>query len=173
MSRRRKPRADCRADTRGGPWAGIPVCVIKSDAYRDLSLRARALLVELVAAMNGWNNGQIALSQRTLAAALGTTNFGAIGRGMAELMEHGFIDVAMEGQWKERMAREYRLTFVSTKTENATNDYRSWQPSRKSGADTASAEGFKSANVVSARTRKLDGAASARIMAHRRKTAKS
>ncbi|OYW13049.1 MAG: hypothetical protein B7X02_02930 [Rhodospirillales bacterium 12-54-5] len=136
-------------------------------------INTRSLLLELVAAMNGWNNGQIAVSQRTLAAALKTTNFRTISRGIAELMEHGLIDVAVEGQWKERMARQYRLTFVSTKTADATNDYRFWEPPRKSGADTASAEGFKSADVASARTRKLDDAASARITAHRRKTANS
>lgn len=170
---KRKSQADCRADTRGGRWAGIPVCVIQSAAYRDLSLCARALLVEFVTAMNGWNNGQIALSQRTLAKALRTTNFRAIGRGIAELMEHCLIDVTVEGQWKERMAREYRLTFVSTKTANATNDYRFWEPLRKSGADAASAKGAKSAGRASAGKKKLDDAASARIAAHRRKSAKS
>lgn len=169
---RRKVRADCRADTRGGPWAGIPICVIKSAAYRDLSLWARAVLVELVAAMNGWNNGEIALSQRTLATALSTTNYGAIGRAIAELMEHGFIDVMVEGQWKERLARQYRLTFVSTKSANATNDYRSWEAPVKSGAEKASAEGLQSADTASAGTRKFDDAASARIAAHRRKTVK-
>lgn len=173
MSRRRKIRADCRADTRGGPWAGIPVCVIKSAAFGDLSYCARSLLLELVAAMNGWNNGKIALSQRQLATALKTTNFRAISRGIAELMEHGLIDVAVEGQWKERMAREYRLTFVSTKTADATNDYLSWQLPKKSGADAVSAERSKSADAASARPRKLDDTASARISAHRQKSAKS
>ena len=143
---------------------------MKSAAYLDLSPLARSALFELVAAMNGWNNGQIAVSQRQLAAALKTTNFRAIGRAIADLMEHGLIDVSVEGQWKERMAHQYRLTFVSTKGANATNDYLHWRP-KKFGADEASAEGANSADKVSARKRKFDDAASARIAAHRRKTA--
>ncbi|MES2119034.1 MAG: hypothetical protein V4513_00475 [Pseudomonadota bacterium] len=123
--------------------------------------------------MNGYNNGEIGRSQRQLADALATTNFRAIGRGIAELMEHGFIDVTAEGQWKARQAREYRLTFVSTKTAGATNDYRAWVKPEKSCADTASTESRVAAQAVSPAARKLDDAASARIAAHRRKTAKS
>jgi hypothetical protein len=101
-----RQKADHRADTRGKPWAGIPHCVIDSAAYRHLSLWARGLLVEVVREMNGYNNGSIALSQRQMASRLGSSNFRKIGRGIAELMEHGFIDVAVEGQWKTRMARQ-------------------------------------------------------------------
>jgi hypothetical protein len=43
---RSKVKADYRADTRGGSWAGLPVCLIESPAYRHLSLYARAILVE-------------------------------------------------------------------------------------------------------------------------------
>jgi hypothetical protein len=123
--------------------------------------------------MNGYNNGQIGRSQRQLAEALGTTNFRAIGKGIAELMEHGFIDVTAEGQWKARQAREYRLTFVSTKAASATNDYRAWVKQEKSRADMASAECRVAAQAASSAGRKLDDAASARIAAHRRKTAKA
>ncbi|WP_344710902.1 hypothetical protein [Sphingomonas humi] len=122
--------------------------------------------------MNGYNNGEIARSQRQLAEALGTTNFRAIGKGIAELMEHGFIDVTAEGQWKARQAREYRITFVSTKTASATNDYRTWVKREKSCADTASAECRVAAQAASSPARKLDEAALARIAANRRKTAK-
>src|SRR5438045_3601597 len=101
---RRKIKADCRADTRGGRWAGIPLQVIDSAAYRDCSVHARAILVELVARMNGWNNGSIAASHRELRAAL-RCGQRKIVRGIAELMEHGLIDVASEGKWKERLAR--------------------------------------------------------------------
>lgn len=36
---RGKHKADHRADTRGGGFAGIPLCVINSDAYRHLTPR--------------------------------------------------------------------------------------------------------------------------------------
>lgn len=152
---KRRARADHRADTRGGGWGGLPHCVTDSLAYRHLSLWARAVLVELVREMNGYNNGEIALSQRQLAERLRTSNFRRIGRAIAELMEHGLIDVAVEGQWKERQARQYRLTFVNTGKPGsyrpASNEYRDWKPSReKSGVEPVSAKTAKSAEPVSA-----------------------
>ena len=146
-------RADHRADTRGLPWAGIPHAVIRSPAYRHLSLWGRAVLVEIVHEMNGYNNGSIGISQRQLGERLSTSNFRKIGRAVAELMEHGLIDVAAEGQWKARMARQYRLTFVNTgrpgSYRRATNDYLNWRP-EKSGAETASARQRESAERGSA-----------------------
>jgi hypothetical protein len=154
MPRRAKQKADHRADNRGGPWAGLPHCVIDSLAYRDLSLWSRAVLTEIVREMNGYNNGEIGLSQRQLANRLGTSNFRQIGRAIAELMEHGFIDIAVEGKWKQRLARQYRLTFVNTGSPGryrpATNEYRHWQPTRKSGVEPGSAEAVDPAEPVSA-----------------------
>lgn len=136
---RRRVQADCKADTRGGRWAGIPVCVIESAAYRHSSVHARAILVELVARMMGYNNGRIAVSQRQLVESLACAPRKVV-RGIAELMEHGLIDVQTEGKWKERMAREYRLTFVTTKGGPATNDYLRWKPTEKSGVTTSVAK---------------------------------
>lgn len=174
MGRPKKPKADNRADTRGGGWVGIPHIVVDSMAYQHLSLWGRAVLVEIARAFNGYNNGKIGLSQRQLAERLNTTNFRAIGRAVAELMEHGLIDVAAEGQWKQRMAREYRLTFVTTgdnyNLRAATNDYRDWTP-RKSSDDDVSARGRVSADDVSAGAGKAADDVSAKIAAHQRKTA--
>lgn len=145
MSRRAKVKADCRADTRGKPWAGIPLVVIQSAAYRDCSVHARAILVELVARLNGYNNGQIAVSERELRDALRCSPRKVV-TGIVELMEHGLLDVAVEGRWKERMARQYRLTFVTTKNASATNDYLRWTPEKaKSGVTDAVAEAPQSA----------------------------
>jgi hypothetical protein len=43
-------------------------------------------------------------------------------------MQHGLLDLSAESVWRERRAREYRLTFVNTsdsigRTIKATNDY--------------------------------------------------
>lgn len=145
MSRRAKVKADCRADTRGKPWAGIPIVVIQSPAYRDCSVHARAILVEVVARMNGYNNGKIAVSQRELSEALRCSPRKIVS-GIVELVEHGLLDVAIEGKWKERQARQYRLTFVSTKNASATNDYRDWTPRGKSGASDAVSDEPESAS---------------------------
>jgi hypothetical protein len=150
----KKIKADHRADTRGKRWAGIPHAVLDSLAYLHCDLWERAVLVELVRAMNGYNNGSIALSQRQIAERLRSSNFKRIGRSIAGLMEKGLIDVETEGQWKERMARQYRLTFVNTgsggRHRQATNDYRNWAPEVKSGAEPVSAERAKSAEPASA-----------------------
>lgn len=172
---RKKPVADCRADTRGGKWAGLPHVVLDSPAYLALGYLARSVLVEIVRRMNGYNNGQIAISQRELAARLNTTNFRAISRAIAELMQHGFLVIATEGDWKPRLAREYRLTFVNTMqghfSKPATNDYLHWTPKPKSGDDDVSAGKARSADDVSAGPRKSADDVSARIANHRRKTA--
>lgn len=152
MGKSRKVKADCRADTRGGPWAGIPVCVIESAAYRDCSLHARAVLVELVSRMRGYNNGKLAVSQRELVSSLRCSPRKVV-RALAELMEHGFLDVSVEGKWKERMARQYRLTFVSTKNAPATNEYRYWSATGKSGATTKVSPSLPTATASVATTR--------------------
>lgn len=151
---RGKVKADHRADNRGGAWAGLPHCVLDSLAYQHLSLWGRAVLVEIVRAMNGYNNGEIGLSQRQIADRLRTSNFRSIGRAIAELMQHGFLDVMSEGKWKQRLARQYRLTFVNTGSPGhyrpATNEYRQWRPTAKSGVEPVSAKKGNSAEPVSA-----------------------
>lgn len=153
MGKSRKIKADCRADTRGGPWAGIPVCVIESAAYRDCSVHARAVLVELVSRMRGYNNGKLAVSQRELVSSLRCSPRKVV-RAIAELMDHGFLDVSVEGKWKERMARQYRLTFVSTKTAPATNEYRCWSRAGNSGATAKVSPSLRTATASIAAARK-------------------
>ncbi len=175
---RAKYKADQRADTRGRPWVGMPQVVIDSPAYRSLSDRAVRILYELLRRFNGYNNGSVAMSQREIGEAIGTKNYGSIGRAIAQLMDHGLINVTTEGKWKEREAREYRLTFVTTTRDGrhvtATNDYIHWtadRPRAKSGADHVSAKKSVSAEGGSAGRGKLAEDVSARIAQSRRKTA--
>ncbi|WP_380802830.1 hypothetical protein [Sphingobium tyrosinilyticum] len=125
--------------------------------------------------MNGYNNGRIGLSHREISEALGNSNLRRIGEGIIELIDHGFIDITVEGQWKQRMARQYRITFVSTAYAPfaATNEYRQWKPKRKSSHDEASAGEGISADEASAGRKSIDDKASARILAARRKTAEN
>jgi hypothetical protein len=135
VAKQRKQRADHRADLRGKPFVGLPAAVLYSAAYEDLSLWARAILVELLGRFHGYNNGAIGFSFRDLANRLGTSSLKSIGPAIIELLEHGFIDVVAEGRWKSRQARLYRLTFISTgkpgQHHPATNDYVSWTPTEK------------------------------------------
>lgn len=142
--------ADTRAKEGLRGFAGLPISVVKSDAYRRLSLIARAILVEMVATMNGNNNGSIHKSYAELAAALNRKNQAPIGPAIAELMEHGLLDISADALWRERKAREYRLTFVNTTDSigrpiKATNDYLKWAPRVKNDATDAVAGKVKSA----------------------------
>jgi len=69
------------------------VCVINSAAFHDCSVHARAILIELVARMNGCNNGKIAVSQREFAAL--RCHARKVVRGIVELWEHGLLDVTV------------------------------------------------------------------------------
>lgn len=144
---RKKPQAPCRPSTLGEKgYAGIPVCVMKSAAYRSLSLRARAILFEIAARMNGYNNGKIGLSYAEIRECTGCCNRD-IASAMNELWQHGLVEVTHGESWNQHKAREYRLTFVSSVSGAvimpATNEYRDWKPSadtppkRKSRGDEA------------------------------------
>ena len=163
-----KRKVDQRAVTRGGGFTGLPHVVQDSAAYLSLSLYARQVLLEVLRRFNGYNNGRIAISQRELGERLGSTNYRKIGKAVADLVDRGLIDVKTDGDWKARMAREYRLTFVSTGDQvrhvQATEDYRNWCPAIKSGADDASTRIVVSADNASARpTNPADNASASRV----------
>ncbi len=133
-SRDRGTKATCRVDTRGGSFAGIPKCLIDSPAYRGLSLYSRALLVELIVRMNGFNNGKIAMSHRDARIALGSGP-NQVAAAFRQLVQHAIIDVELHGSRRQERAAEYRLTFASTESKPATNDYLHWTPSLNPQAD--------------------------------------
>ena len=122
--------------------------------------------------MNGYSNGKLAVSQRELVDGIGCSPRKIV-RGIAELMEHALIDVETDGKWKERMAREYRLTFVSTKTKSATNDYLHWKPGIKSGATAAVAQTRQTGSAAVAPSLSADSDAAADARKCSRKIASS
>ena len=168
MGKKRR-QSDHRADLRGKPFIGLPAAVVYSAAYTSLSVFARAVLVEILGRFNGYNNAQIAISYRELADRLSTSNYRRIGAAIAELLQHGFLDVEMEGSWKPRLARQYRLTFISSGNappfRRATNDYVSL-PSEafRRNVDASAGQG-RFAERASAGTLGLACGAAARIHA--------
>ncbi|RVQ65732.1 hypothetical protein EKN06_12415 [Croceicoccus ponticola] len=148
----KKWKADHRADTRGEGLIGLPKCVYGSAAYRDLDLYARAVLMEILSRFNGYNNSEIGISYREIGEGLGNQNFARIAQAVADLMEHGLVDIGHEAVWKERHSRQYRLTWIMSGkppfTAKATNDYLDW--SKKIGVDNVSADGNGTADHVSA-----------------------
>jgi hypothetical protein len=156
MSRKAKSKAPQCADTRAVAgikgFAGLPKCVVKSEAYTRLSLIARAILVEIVERFDGYNNGAITISYAEIAARLNRKNQAPIGPAIAELMQHGLLDIGAEAVWRERRAREYRLTFANTsdsigRTKPASNDYLRWR-AKNDATDGVAGKAESATNAV-------------------------
>lgn len=91
MARRRKKRSG-----KTFPFILLHLWILDTDAYRDLGVGARALLIEVWRKHTGFNNGDIALSVREAAHRLGA-NKDSVTRWFAELVEHGFLVRTMKG----------------------------------------------------------------------------
>ena len=141
MAKKSKDRAWHRADTRGKYLLGLPHVVADSQAYLSLSPFERAVLLEILRRFNGYNNGNIVISYEQIGERLKGRNScrpnnGRIGKAVARLFEVGLIGEPTPGNWLERRAREYRLTFASAGKgppfQSATNDYLKWTPTSDS-----------------------------------------
>jgi len=101
---------------------------LESPAWRDLSTLARSLFVELQRIYRPSRNGKISLDVRKAATLLGV-NKSTVGPAFKELESHGFIALDKAHLWRERRAREWRLTTEPCGNAEPTDDWRSWQPS--------------------------------------------
>jgi hypothetical protein len=116
-----------RGDARGGAFFLLPHCLLAHDALRTASPRAVKLLLAICGKHDGFNNGVIGLGFRELAELMDSQNHEGNGRALCELMERGIVDLARAYPKGQRLANEYRLTFVPTGDVPATNDYLSWK----------------------------------------------
>jgi hypothetical protein len=150
---------------RGGGFVSIPNVVVDSEARKCASPRARVILIELIRRHNGYNNGRIAMSQREMSAAIGSGSFTTVAKITAELMEHGLIDLELEGQTWARKAREFRITWLPTgeppHQKPGTDDWRAFcgattvKAAKPNSATAAgAARKFPAAAVVAAREEK-------------------
>jgi hypothetical protein len=116
-----------KGDSRGGGFFLLPQCLLNSEAFRTASPRAIKVLLALCAKHNGFNNGAIGLGFRELAEWLDSQNHAANSRALCQLIERGLVTLERDYPRGQRLAREYRLTFVSAGNEPATNDYLNWK----------------------------------------------
>lgn len=112
------------------PFVRLDQPVHRSAAFRALSTNARALILEVISLHNGLNNGELFLSVRDAAKAIGLADVGAAGRALKELVQHGFLAVTNPGHFaiKVRHATQYRLTFEACGDRPPTNEWRNWRP---------------------------------------------
>jgi hypothetical protein len=135
-----------KADLRGGQYVLLPHAVLKSEAYRTLPHPARSVLGLLLFRFNGFNNGRIPLSLREIADAFGTTNHAAASDALEMLRARGLVVLAKDYPSGSRLAREYRITFISSGDGGrvpATNEYVVWTQASDDHRKIAKSRGSK------------------------------
>ncbi len=123
--------------TQFDPWIQIHHSLIKSPAYRSLKPNSRALLIEVMALYEGYNNGFIGLSYRQAAEAVGI-GINQAKAAFDELRAKGFIVMTYKGKrisHAERIASKWEITafdgFDSAgQPRPATKDYLNWQEAK-------------------------------------------
>ncbi len=69
---------------------------LHSPAYKSLSGRAKALLVDLTMQFNGWNNGEFTTAFKYMHER-GWRSRDTLGRARGELLDKGFIELTRQG----------------------------------------------------------------------------
>jgi DNA-binding transcriptional regulator YhcF (GntR family) len=108
-------RQNKKGRSKGGErFVALPFYMLKSEAWRSLSLPARATLIEAAAFFRGDNNGYLALGTRILGERTGKSK-ATISRALTELEDKRFIEATFRGTYtiKNRKSSEYRLTWLS------------------------------------------------------------
>lgn len=117
--------------TRQARFVKLEHWMLRTEAWRDLSVTARALYVELASryAGEGTNNGRIGLGIRDAAHALKVSKSTA-SAAFDELEAHGFIACERQSGFsvKSRIAREWRLTEFPSDLDGslASKDFTRW-----------------------------------------------
>ena len=109
--------------------------ILKSAAYRDLSVGARALLVEFCLCYNGRNNGEIGMSVDNAARAIGCAPDTA-NKKIHELIDHEFLIIRADHSFQFKKgrgkAREFELTMYEYNGHAASRAFNSWSPKSRS-----------------------------------------
>ena len=99
--------------------------MIDSPAYRSLSLKARAVYIEVLKRYNGFNNGGVALSCREAGEFCGIGKVSA-SKAFDELVTKGFLKVGEDAAFnmKTRKSRRWILTHELLGRQSPTNEWR-------------------------------------------------
>jgi hypothetical protein len=131
MSRKRKINKTGRNSPKLSDFIALERYILRSLAWRSLSVIARALYIEIAFCHDGSNNDRIQMSVQNLANRLGMGKSSAA-RALNELQEKGFIEVSKQSSFslKLKLATEYRLAAFGCNVTNAlpTKAFTRWQP---------------------------------------------
>jgi len=103
--------------------------MLDSPAYLSLGCPARAVLVEIAKVYDGFNNGRLGMSVRTLARRCRLAP-STVSRALADLQERGFVECVTRGSFSRKIqhASEWRLTWweCNVTGELASKRFMSW-----------------------------------------------
>jgi hypothetical protein len=125
-----------RARARDAKHVRLYLYMLKSAAWCSLSCPARCLLIEMQALYNGTNNGELFMSVRSAATALGTGTKQA-SAAFRELADRGFIRATRKGsrtrRGEVRMATCWRLTEYDDDLtgRQPSKEFMTWTPPEK------------------------------------------
>ena len=100
--------------------------ILKSDAYQDLSPKAKALLTEMVWQEYPNRNGNLVYSVSTAQNRLGLSNVTAR-KPFYELQEKRLIEKNHEAEFGIGIATRWRITFLPCNGREATHEWREWK----------------------------------------------
>ena len=100
--------------------------ILASPAYRDLSTVAKCLLEEFQRIYRRGRNGTLSISVKR-ASKLLRVHKDTAGKAFYELAEHGFIKLKKGSYWRQRLAREWALTFGELNGREPTDDWGKWE----------------------------------------------
>ncbi len=144
----------------GDQYAKFGFPMLQSDAWRSLSGPAVKVFLELRSRFNGGNNGRLHLSLDEAKALLGIGKTTAQ-RAFDELEAKGFVRMNKRGSWYGRRATQWIVTDCALDGENATCDWKRWQPlknnPRSPGGTMGTADGSNSGPKDAPRSRLRTG----------------
>ena len=100
--------------------------IFYSKAYRSLSCRAKCLLTELHFLEYPNRNGRIGLTEKRAAQSLSCTE-NTVRKAFVELVSAGFVERMLDGDYKQGMASEYRLTYLHFDGKEPTDEWMYWE----------------------------------------------
>jgi hypothetical protein len=116
-----------------GRFVGLPHYMLKSQAWRSLNTVERCALIEVLSRYNGFNNGRLAMSGRTLGRELRKSRVTGT-RALNRLCDLGFLEMVKRGSFscKAKMAAEYRVTHFRCDVtgERPSKAFIRWQPKK-------------------------------------------
>ena len=108
--------------------------IYDSEAYRSLSFIERAVLLHLMYHYIPDYREDIFMSNRRLAKEIGI-NKDTAGRALKRLGKVGLIEMVDESDWYRGLARSYRLTFMTYRGRQPTDQWAAFQNEGPTSAD--------------------------------------